>query len=118
MVDDVERRFGRLDGILQCFRHHLNLANANWRTIVLINNAGQALQAASDSLEDVRSCWAKNLDCLFTSQVLVTKAFMPLLRKAENPRVIAMSSARGSLTRNQALQVRGVEIQKKIPILR
>ncbi|KAK0384542.1 hypothetical protein NLU13_8628 [Sarocladium strictum] len=84
-VDEVARRHGKLD--------------------VLINNAGEVLQPASDDLEDIRTAWAKNMDCLFTSQVLVTRAFTPLLRKSDNARVIMMSSARGSLARNRSLDL-------------
>ncbi|KAI0891745.1 hypothetical protein F4806DRAFT_500731 [Annulohypoxylon nitens] len=52
---------------------------------VLINNAGSFL-------------------CQ-TSQYLVTKAFLPLLHKAEWGRMIMISSSRGSLARNKCLEM-------------
>lgn len=50
---------------------------------VLINNAGAVPVPKSPDIEDLRASWSEGLDCLFTSQVLVTKAFLPLLRRAE-----------------------------------
>ncbi|KAI1253574.1 hypothetical protein MGN70_005784 [Eutypa lata] len=69
---------------------------------VLINNAGAITLPNSDDPTDIRKNWAEGFDCLLTSNVLVTKAFMPLLRKAEWGRVIMVSSTRGSLAKNKA----------------
>ncbi|CAJ2512410.1 Uu.00g054250.m01.CDS01 [Anthostomella pinea] len=72
---------------------------------VLINNAAAVTLPKSTDLTDVRESWARTLDCVATSQVLVTKAFLPLLRKAEWGRVVMNSSARGSIGRNIALEL-------------
>ncbi|KAI1876856.1 uncharacterized protein JN550_000928 [Neoarthrinium moseri] len=84
-VSTVEGKYGRLD--------------------VLVNNAGAVPVPKSQELEELRSNWAEGLDCLLTSPMLVTKAFIPLLRKSGWGRVIMVSSARGSLTRNRALDM-------------
>ncbi|KAI0175828.1 hypothetical protein GGR52DRAFT_538310 [Hypoxylon sp. FL1284] len=72
---------------------------------VLINNAGAVSLPKSEDLTELRVNWAEGFDCLVTSQVLVTKAFLPLLRKAEWGRVIMISSARGSLSRNKSIEM-------------
>ncbi|KAI4866222.1 hypothetical protein F4820DRAFT_417476 [Hypoxylon rubiginosum] len=84
-VQIVETKYGKLD--------------------VLINNAGSVSLPKSDDLTELRENWAQGFDCLVTSQVLVTKAFLPLLRKAEWGRVIMISSARGSLSRNKSIEM-------------
>ncbi|KAI1098296.1 hypothetical protein F4804DRAFT_325175 [Jackrogersella minutella] len=72
---------------------------------VLINNAGAVTLPKTDDLTELRENWNQGLDCLVTSQYLVTKAFLPLLRKAEWGRVIMISSSRGSLTRNKSMEM-------------
>ncbi|KAH8681121.1 hypothetical protein BX600DRAFT_12639 [Xylariales sp. PMI_506] len=84
-VETVQERHGKLD--------------------VLINNAGSVSMPESQEPADLRKNWAEGLNCLFISQVLVTKAFIPLLRKSPWGRVIMVSSARGSLSRNRALDM-------------
>ncbi|KAI2618767.1 hypothetical protein GGR54DRAFT_604471 [Hypoxylon sp. NC1633] len=84
-VKTVEERYGKLD--------------------VLVNNASAVSLPKSDDLTELRGNWAQGFDCLVTSQVLVTKAFLPLLRRAEWGRVIMISSARGSLARNKSAEM-------------
>jgi 3-oxoacyl-[acyl-carrier protein] reductase len=70
---------------------------------VLVNNAGmtavneQAGQESGDisqtSYEMFTASWQRNLGSIF----LVTKAFLPLLRKSDNPRVVMISSITGTL---------------------
>ncbi|XXG94333.1 hypothetical protein Hte_000587 [Hypoxylon texense] len=84
-VQTVEARYGKLD--------------------VLVNNAGAVSFPKSDDLTELRENWAQGFNCLVTSQILVTKAFLPLLRKAEWGRVIMISSARGSLSRNKSIEM-------------
>ncbi|KAL0768773.1 hypothetical protein CaCOL14_008081 [Colletotrichum acutatum] len=66
---------------------------------VLINNAARVTVPESLDLPDVRSATNSVLANCVTSNLIVTQAFLPLLRKAEYPRVIMTSSARGSMTR-------------------
>lgn len=72
---------------------------------VLINNAAGASLPRSQDLGDIRA----NLNMVFnnavTSNAIMTKAFLPLLRKSDFPRVIMTSSARGSLGRTASRQV-------------
>ncbi|HWN33417.1 MAG TPA: SDR family oxidoreductase [Pseudonocardia sp.] len=74
-VEEVEGRYGRLD--------------------VLVNNAGvtgprvDALEAGPDEL---LACYATNV----FGPVRVTRAFLPLLRRSVNPRVVMVSSGLGS----------------------
>lgn len=73
---------------------------------VLINNAAAVSHPKSQDLQDARA----NLNTVFnnavTSPAMVTRAFLPLLRKSDFPRVIMNSSARGSLERTASKKVR------------
>lgn len=73
---------------------------------VLINNAAGVSHPKSENLQDVRA----NLNNVFNNAVaspaMVTRAFLPLLRKSDFPRVIMNSSARGSLERTASRKVR------------
>lgn len=73
---------------------------------VLINNAAGVSHPKSQDLQDVRD----NLNNVFNNAVaspaVVTRAFLPLLRKSDFPRVIMNSSARGSLERTARRKVR------------
>ncbi|UPL00126.1 hypothetical protein LCI18_011060 [Fusarium solani-melongenae] len=66
---------------------------------VLINNAAKVEWPASDGLADIRSASNSCYNNVITSNAIVTKAFSHLLRKSEWPRVIMISSARGSVSR-------------------
>ncbi|KAF5608522.1 short chain dehydrogenase [Fusarium pseudoanthophilum] len=66
---------------------------------VLINNAGKVERRSSDNLEDIRAAANSCYNNLITSNAVVTQAFSKLLRKSSEPRVIMISSARGSMTR-------------------
>ncbi|KAK5170165.1 uncharacterized protein LTR77_004750 [Saxophila tyrrhenica] len=81
-VAEVEQKFGRLD--------------------VLINNAGIALRERASLLSDpsaLRAAWSTNLETNVTSIRVATACFLPLLRQSASPRVINVSSARGSFSR-------------------
>lgn len=65
-------------------------------TTVLINNAGVAL--IPSSLTDFRASYDQTFFINITSIALITTAFMSLLNAASAPKVINISSARGSLT--------------------
>ena len=65
---------------------------------VLINNAGIA--RIPTNLTDFRSAYDITFSTNITSVALVTAAFLPLLYASLAPKVINVSSARGSLTRS------------------
>ncbi|KAH6954431.1 hypothetical protein DER45DRAFT_646205 [Fusarium avenaceum] len=75
----LEQKYGRLD--------------------VLINNAGKVEGRASDKLSDIRAASNSCYNNLITSNTVVVHALSKLLRKSSWPRVIMVSSARGSMTR-------------------
>ncbi|KAM0547307.1 hypothetical protein ACHAPJ_010442 [Fusarium lateritium] len=66
---------------------------------VLVNNAAKVEWRASDSLADIRGASNSCYENLITSNAVVTHAFSKLLRKSPWPRVIMVSSARGSMAR-------------------
>ncbi|CZR37956.1 uncharacterized protein FPRO_06853 [Fusarium proliferatum ET1] len=78
-VSSLEREYGKLD--------------------VLINNAGKVERRSSDNLADIRAASNSCYNNLITSNAVVTHAFGKLLRKSPDPRVIMISSARGSMGR-------------------
>ncbi|KAM5385971.1 hypothetical protein BFJ70_g674 [Fusarium oxysporum] len=78
-VASLEREYGKLD--------------------VLINNAAKVERRSSDNLADIRGASNSCYNNLITSNAVVTHAFGKLLRKCSEPRVIMISSARGSMAR-------------------
>ncbi|KAL6875063.1 hypothetical protein J3F83DRAFT_712985 [Trichoderma novae-zelandiae] len=78
-AEALDKRYGKLD--------------------VLINNAASLQLPKTQHLAELRDCSNRNFNSCVTSNMLVTKAFVPLLRKSSWPRVIMNSSARGSLGR-------------------
>ncbi|HEX4357699.1 MAG TPA: SDR family oxidoreductase [Pseudonocardia sp.] len=75
-AEEVERRHGRLD--------------------VLVNNAGivgPRVEVSETGPDELRACYETNV----LGPVRVTRAFLPLLRKAANARVVMVSSGLGSL---------------------
>ncbi|KAI3397729.1 hypothetical protein diail_10382 [Diaporthe ilicicola] len=69
------------------------------RLDVLINNAAGVSHPKSHDLQDARANLNNVFNNAVTSPAMVTRAFMPLLRQSNFPRVIMNSSARGSLQR-------------------
>ncbi|UKZ76561.1 hypothetical protein TrVFT333_004268 [Trichoderma virens FT-333] len=72
---------------------------------VLINNAASLQLPETEDLAELRDCSNLNFNRCVTSNILVTKAFVPLLRKSSWPRVIMNSSARGSLGRTASREL-------------
>lgn len=102
-VKYITEKFGKLDGQLPLCSTNLLEADG---LEVLINNAAGVSHPKSQDLQDVRA----NLNSVFnnavTSPAMVTRAFLPLLRKSDFPRVIMNSSARGSMERTASRKVR------------
>lgn len=73
--------------------------------VVLINNAASLQLPITQNLVELKDCSNANFNNCVTSNILVTKAFIPLLRKSSWPRVIMNSSARGSLGRTANREV-------------
>ena len=67
---------------------------------ILVNNAGIAvdygLEPGEFSLEKIRQTFDTN----FFGVITVTQAFLPLIKKSENGRIVNVSSGLGSLTQN------------------
>ncbi|KAF4495133.1 hypothetical protein FAGAP_8747 [Fusarium agapanthi] len=78
-VISLEREYGKLD--------------------VLVNNAGKIEPRSSDNLADIRTASNSCFNNLITSNAVVTHAFGKLLGRSSEPRVIMISSARGSMSR-------------------
>ncbi|XWW93978.1 hypothetical protein V2A60_001917 [Cordyceps javanica] len=61
------------------------------------NNAARVTRPESDRLEDARRAANEVYNNGIASNEIVTRAFLPILRRSPNPRVIMVSSARGSI---------------------
>lgn len=66
-------------------------------TVVLINNAGIASRIAEDN-SDFREVYQRIMNTNVTSVGLISTLFLPLLKESKDPRIVNVSSARGSLT--------------------
>ncbi|KAI8944459.1 NAD(P)-binding protein [Xylaria longipes] len=73
----VDEKFGKLD--------------------ILINNAIKLDSSSPTQLEELRRTMNSNFNNAVASNIIVTRAFIPLLRRASWPRVIMISSTRGSI---------------------
>ncbi|KAI3335312.1 NAD(P)-binding protein [Ustulina deusta] len=67
---------------------------------ILINNAIKLDISSSTEIEELRKTSNSNFNNAVTSNNIITRAFVPLLRKASWPRVIMISSTRGSIQKN------------------
>lgn len=76
-VEEVARTFGKLD--------------------ILVNNAGISLERVPPSQSQMENL-RKTFDTNFFGAFAVTKAFLPLIQKAEAGRIVNVSSGLGSLT--------------------
>ncbi|KAI9836147.1 MAG: hypothetical protein M1838_005125 [Thelocarpon superellum] len=90
---------------------HAAISRTYGRLDVLVNNAGTAgrhLPAGYDSPR--RQLWDEVLSINVTSAALLTEAMVPLLEKAQVPRVVFVSSRLGSLKHTLASETRLVEL--------
>ena len=76
-VEEVSRTFGKLD--------------------ILVNNAGISVETVPPSQSQMENL-RKTFDTNFFGAFAVTKAFLPLIQKAEEGRIVNVSSGLGSLT--------------------
>lgn len=77
-VKFVERNYGKLD--------------------VLVNNAGILVRAPDDGLSTLREAYNNTPNTNLTSIAILTTAFLPLLHKSPDPKVINITSGLGSIT--------------------
>ncbi|KAK4077161.1 uncharacterized protein Triagg1_4128 [Trichoderma aggressivum f. europaeum] len=111
-VEAVNDRYGKLDGAYiekspcaSCYLYNIQLMQFAVLLLVLINNAASLEMPQTQDLAELRDCSNINFNRCVTSNILVTKAFVPLLRKSPWPRVIMNSSARGSLGRTASREL-------------
>lgn len=67
---------------------------------VLINNAGIALDSGEKASEVSEDTLRKTFDTNFFGVIAVTQAFLPLIKKSNDGRIVNVSSGLGSLTQN------------------
>ena len=67
---------------------------------VLVNNAGIALEGVQMLSEVSMDLLHKTFDTNFFGVIAITQAFLPLIKKSENGRIVNVSSGLGSLAQN------------------
>ena len=72
-----------------------HITKSHGKLDILVNNAAVALMSGGTERERIQNSFDVNA----TGPYLLTKALIPLLRKASNPRIINISSGAGSLGR-------------------
>ncbi|KAK2051937.1 short chain dehydrogenase [Colletotrichum caudatum] len=76
-VDQIKQKYGKLD--------------------VLVNNAGILIDLSPDAFTTTRDLFRKTFETNVFGTAVLSEAALPLLRKAEYPRIIFVSSLMGSL---------------------
>lgn len=77
-------------------RAHDSVAHEFGRLDVLINNAGIAIFEPPPTMS-LREQYSKTFETNSVSAACLTEAFLPLLRRSTNPRIIFMTSGLGSI---------------------
>ena len=95
-VAEVDQKFGKLDGQSD-LSHRPSTQPLTNDMVVLINNAGIAI--LEEHLKDFRRIWSEQFNVNVISVRIISELFMPLLRKAEDPRILNISSLRASFDR-------------------
>jgi NAD(P)-dependent dehydrogenase (short-subunit alcohol dehydrogenase family) len=93
-VAEVERRFGRLDILV----NNAAISRANGLEAEPMQDYVQRSRATLIPVDEVRTIWDTNVFGVLD----VTQAFVPLLRRSEDARIVNMSSGLGSLAINAA----------------
>ncbi len=93
-VADVESRFGRLDILI----NNAAISRANGQESETMESYIQRSRATLIPVDEVRAVWETNV----FGVLAVTQAFVPLLRRSEDARIVNVSSGLGSLTINAA----------------
>lgn len=91
-VAQVEQQFGRLDILI----NNAAISRANGQDVETMQDYIQRSRATLISVDEVRTIWETNV----FGVLVVTQAFVPLLRKSEAARIVNVSSGLGSLTVN------------------
>ncbi|MGY6663414.1 MAG: SDR family oxidoreductase [Glycocaulis sp.] len=93
-VEGVESRFGRLDILI----NNAAISRANGEGAETMQDYIQRSRATLISVDEVRAIWETNV----FGVLALTQAFVPLLRKSDDARIVNVSSGLGSLTINAA----------------
>lgn len=91
-VAEVDQQFGRIDILI----NNAAISRANGQEVETMQNYIQRSRATLISVDEVRTIWETNV----FGVLAVTQAFVPLLRKSKDARIVNVSSGLGSLTIN------------------
>ncbi|KAK2012107.1 short chain dehydrogenase [Colletotrichum eremochloae] len=85
------------ESIFKAIKH---IEDKHGKLDVLVNNAGILLDRSPDAFTTTRDLFRKTFETNVFGTAVLSEAALPLLRKAENPRIIFVSSLMGSLERS------------------
>lgn len=91
-AEQVENRFGRLDSLI----NNAAISRANGAPAETMQDYIQRSRATLIPVDEVRAIWETNV----FGVLAVTQAFVPLLRRSDDARIVNVSSSLGSLTLN------------------
>lgn len=121
-LQTIDAKYGKLDGtcLIQTFRHRpqnlefniffevsVSISVSQLTRAVLVSNAARVQRPTSPT---DRHAANTTYNSIITSNQILTATFLPLLRKSDNPRVIMVSSARGSLGRTASGELPPVSV--------
>ena len=93
-VEQIDTRFGRLDRLI----NNAAISRAKGEDAETMQDYIQRSRATLISVDEVRAIWETNVFGVLT----LTQAFVPLLRRSDDARIVNVSSGLGSLTINAA----------------